>query len=390
MPSRFWSFGSRRGRFACAAASAVAVCLLSVGCGSTGTGAAAESVSAPRETADIRTIADRAEPFQRLGYRLSWTIGDTGGERTRTRMLTVGDDLLLVHDVRNNLTAREISNGRSRWVANLGEPLNRFLGNLRIGDRVVASSESELLILDANTGQLRDRQRLAVLSNTAPALADGYMLVFGSARGEVFGHDLRVGLKRWGFALSDRIRGNPVMVGRIAGAIAESGEVLLVNPANGDAVSSLGRIFGGVDNHPVSDGVNLYIASTDQSIYAFGGTTGEMLWRVRTQSRLVAQPTLHNGVLYQDVPNEGLVAIATGNGQRRWANPDVDGSVIAVRNGDLVVWNGSEAMLIDPSTGDVLDRVAVPGVRKIITNGFEDGELIVLSGNSGLARFVSR
>jgi outer membrane protein assembly factor BamB len=214
--------------------------------------------------------------------------------------------------------------------------------------------------------------------------------VFGTARGEVFGHDIRVGLKRWGFALSDRIRGNPVMVGRIAGAVAESGDVLLVNPENGEAISSLGSIYGGLANNPISDGVNMYIASTDQSVYAFGGTTGELLWRVRTQSRLTAQPALHEGVLYQQVPNEGLVAIDTGDGQRRWANPDIDGSVIAVRNGDLVVWNGSEAMLVDTESGDVFDRVEVPGVRQIITNGFEDGELIVLTGNSGLARFVSR
>lgn len=394
MPSRFWSFGSRRGRFVVAAASAAAFSMLSIGCaGSTGS-SGASSVSGESSSTSVqlesRTVTQRAEPFQKLGYRLNWTIGETGGEGTRTRMLDLADDLLLVHDVRNNLTARQLSNGRTLWVANLGEPLNKFLGNLRVGDRIVASGESEVLILNAKTGQLEDRQRLAVLANTAPALADGYMLVFGSPRGEVFGHDIRIGLKRWGFALNQRVRGNPVMIGRIAGVVAESGQVLLVNPVNGEAITGLKQIYGGVVNNPISDGVNMYIASTDQSIYAFGSTTGDLLWRVRTQSRLEAQPTVHDGVLYQFVPDEGLVAITTSNGTRRWANPEAQGTVVAVRNGDLVVWTGSQGLLVDVASGDVLERVDLPGVREIIADGFVDGDLIVLSGQSALARFSSR
>lgn len=391
MPSRFWSFGSRRGRFATAVASAAAFSMLSIGCaGSSSTGSGSGEPVTPSSRAESRSVTEQAAPFQKLGYRLSWTIGDAADTGTRTKMLDVADDLLLVHDARNNLTARQLSTGRTLWVANLGEPLSKFIGNLRIGDRIVASSESEVLILDAETGQLEDRQRLAVLSNTAPAIANGNMLVFGTARGEVFGHDLRVGLKRWGFALNQRIRGNPIMIGSITGAVAESGQVLLVNPTNGTAVTGLKQIYGGVVNNPVTDGINMYIASTDQSIYAFGSTTGELLWRVRTQSRLEAQPTVHDGVLYQYVPSEGLVAISTVSGERLWANPDAEGTVVAVRNEELVVWGGSEALLVDPSSGDVIERVNLPGVRKVISDGFVDGDLIVLSGNSALARFTSR
>lgn len=390
MPSRVWTFGSRRGRFMLAAASAAAVSMMSVGCASTSSNGASAGSAAPESGPVTGSIAERAEPFRKLGYRMSWAIGDVGGERSRTRMVDIGDDLLLVHDASNNLTAREMSNGETRWAVNLGDPLNRFLGNLRVGERIVSTSESELLILDASTGRLDDRQRLAVLSNTPPAIADGYMLVFGSAKGEVFGHDLRIGLKRWGFALNQRIRGEPVMIGRIAGAVAESGQVLLVNPVNGEAIAPLGQIYGGLDNNPVTDGVNMYVASTDQSIYAFGSTTGELLWRVRTQSRLTAQPTVHESVLYQYVPSEGLLAISTGSGERLWANDDVDGSVIAMRKGNLVVWNGSHAMLVDPASGDLRERIELPGVRDLVPNGFVDGELIAVSGSSSLARYTSR
>jgi len=85
-----------------------------------------------------------------------------------------------------------------------------------------------------------------------------------------------------------------------------------------------------------------------------------------------------------------MLAIATRNGSRQWANPEVDGEVIAIRRGNLLVWNGSEAMLVDPATGDVRERVALPGVRLIRTKGFVDGELIVVFGSSALSRFVSR
>ncbi len=389
MPSRVWTFGSRSGCFNAVIAGGAALSMFLTGCASSGSGASSPT-SPSSDRGVVGSIPERAAPFLELGYRLNWAIGDTDTPTSRAKMIDVADDLVLVHDQGNSITAREISNGEARWGANLGTPLTKFIGNLRIGDRIVSASESELLILDADTGRLDDRQRLAVLSNTAPAIADGYMLVFGTATGEVFGHDIRVGLKRWGFALNQRIKGKPIMIGQIAGAVAESGQVLLVNPANGDAVAPLQQIYGGVENNPVTDGVNMYIASSDQSIYAFESTTGQLLWRVRTQSRLEAQPTVHEGVLYQYVPSEGLVAVDTRSGTRLWANPDVAGTVIAQRKGELLVWDGTDAVLVDPASGDERERVALPGVRKIIANGFVDGELIVLSGNAALARFSSR
>lgn len=389
MPSRAWTFGRRGGRTNLIAIGALSVATLLGGCSTNGARVSDESVTSA-ERIPTRTVTQQAEPFRTLGYSLSWSIGDVGGSASRTRMLDVADDLILVHDVSNNLVARELSNGQSRWAANLGNPLTKFVGNVRINDRIIAASETELLILDTATGRLDDRQRLAVLANTAPAVANDYMLIFGTATGEVFGHDLRNGFRRWGFALNQRLRGKPVIIGQVAGAVAESGQVLIVNPLNGEAVSRLGQIYGGLDNNPVSDGRNMYIASVDQSIYAYSGSTGELLWRVRTQSRLAAQPTVHDGTLYQYVPGEGMLAIATRNGSRQWENPEVDGEVIAIRRGNLVVWNGSEAMLVDPATGDVRERVALPGVRLIRTKGFVDGELVVVFGSSSLSRFVSR
>lgn len=389
MPSRVWTFGSRRGRFTLASASCAALSMIMTGCASSSGTTASVADTAPRAADGMGSVADQAAPFQALGYRLNWTVGGTDRPNSRIDMVDIFDDIVLTHDEGNSVIARELSSGAARWSANLGNPLIKFVGNVRLGDRVFASSESEVLILDVDTGALEDRQRLAVLSNTAPAVADEYMLVFGTARGEVFGHDTRVGLKRWGFALNQRVNGAPVMIGRIAGAVAESGQVLLVNPINGAAIAPVQRIYGGVANRPVSDGVNMYIASTDQSIYAFESTTGQLMWRVRTQSRLEAQPTLHNGTLYQYVPSEGMLAINTRTGQRLWTNADVDGEVIAVRKGNLVVFNGSEGMLVDPASGDVRERVALPGVREIAVNGFVDGELVVVSGNAGLARFSS-
>lgn len=388
MPSRVWMFGSRGHRPRFAAIGLAGSLALLGGCASGGSGTASpERRSTP---ADTSSIEQQATPFMALGYSLTWALGDTQGDNSRIKMLDIGGDLILAHDRNNNLTAREIRNGEVRWATNLGNRLTKFVGNVRLGDRIVSASEAELLILDASTGRLDDRQRLGVLSNTAPVVANGYMLVFGAANGEVFGHDLRVGFKRWGFQLNERVRAEPVRVGQFVGAVAESGQVLLVNPLNGESVSRVGQIYGGMDTNPISDGRVMYVASADQSIYAFAGSTGELLWRVRTQSRLESQPAVHDGTLYVHVPDEGMLAVATRDGRRLWANRDISGEVIAVRRGNLLVWNGSEAMLVDPSTGDLRERVALPGVRQIIANGFVDGDLIVLRGNSALSRFISR
>lgn len=390
MPSRVWTFRRCRGRLTTVSTGCAALSMLLSGCASSNSTVQTPPAESPVAGEIVSSsVSERAEPFQKLGYRLNWTIGDTTERNSRVKMIDIFDDLVLTQNEGNSVVARDFASGQIRWSVNLGNPLTKFNGNVRLGDRIVASSESELLILDAETGNLEDRQRLAVLSNTAPAVADQYMLVFGTARGEVFGHDTRIGLKRWGFALNDRVNGDPVLIGRIAGVVAESGQVLLVNPITGEAIAPLQQIYGGVVNDPVSDGVNMYIASTDQSIYAFESTTGELRWRVRTQSPLEAQPTVYDGALYQYVPSEGMIAVNTSTGRRIWANDEADGTVIAVRKGNLVVFNGSEMMLLDPASGDIRERVAVPGVRKIAIDGFVDGNLVVLSGNGALARFSS-
>jgi outer membrane protein assembly factor BamB len=138
------------------------------------------------------------------------------------------------------------------------------------------------------------------------------------------------GVSAWAFTSIGSFDTDLVRVGPYVGAVSQGGDVLVLTP-RGDLVGRA-RVFGRVDSRPVSDGQSIFVASRDQSIWAFA-STGATLWRHRTPNAITAQPTAHEGVIYCHLRDEGMTALNAATGEVLWQNPAAkgNGTMIAIQ-----------------------------------------------------------
>jgi hypothetical protein len=178
-----------------------------------------------------------------------------------------------------------------------------------------------------------------------------------------------------------------VVVGDVVAAVSQAGDVLFLT--GGGSLAGRARIYEGLDTNPVTDNGLLFIAGRDRSVWGFDGT-GYNIWRHRTSSPLLTQPTAHNGVLYVDIPGNGLTAFEENTGRIIWKAPNVNGVVIAARNGKLLVRHGNTITMIDPARGDILERISTPGIAKITFDKFDDGRMYLVNEHSNVAKMIPR
>lgn len=326
------------------------------------------------------------DAYAKLGYRVDWTgfaVMSRGG--TASHFL-VQDDLCFVLESGSLVTAIETSNGAMRWSEELATPLTRFVGLARQGNQLLVSSEADLYFCDTETGTVHTRQDLGNIVNTPPVLV-GNIAVFGTVGSGLMGHLMVHGVSMWGYTMNGTIDQSLAVVGGAIGCVSRAGEVVFVDGATGSLIMQT-RIFDGTSVPPASSDSLMFIASEDQSLYAFSPMSPSPAWRYRSDRPLRERPVFHNGTLYCTIPGLGLTAFAE-DGRVMWSSPKVTGHVVGVSGGRLVVWNGSSAFLVDPARGDVRDEASVPGVRHLVADRFVDGSLYAVS-DLGVVRKLVR
>ncbi|MFH1370816.1 MAG: PQQ-binding-like beta-propeller repeat protein [Planctomycetota bacterium] len=70
------------------------------------------------------------------------------------------------------------------------------------------------------------------------------------------------------------------------------------------------------------DSTSLYVACSDTNIYRLDLTSGKLLWKYQTQAILDASPISGDKVVYQHIPNSGLIALDKQTGKLLWQLPD--------------------------------------------------------------------
>jgi hypothetical protein len=222
--------------------------------------------------------------------------------------------------------------------------------------------------------------------NTAPVTI-GHLAIYGCSTGEVQAHVVGRGVKAWGFDLQGSIDADPVRMGESVGAVSQAGEVVFLTDKG--AVLGRNKIFQGLATNPVANDTTMYVAGLDQSVWAFD-FTGALAWRYRTSVPLKDQPTLHADTLYVNVPGQGLTALNAADGHVRWISKSAAGTVIAVRNKQLIAWDGTSAYTIDPDRGDVYDKVELQNIQFIKLDAFDNGNAYAVDGRGVVSKFVPR
>lgn len=348
-------------------------------------GGCANSAPARPDAPDYAVDDIREDPFYKSGLRLVWRAYPQVGTRERPLFLEPVGDALTFQDTGNTLSLIEDTTGRIRWTASLGRPLEKFVGTTRRGGSIIAASESELQFLDIQNGQLVDRQRLAVLANTKPVLVSG-VAVMGSTTGEVFGHDLSVGVRRWGVALDGPIITPVVPVGgRDVALVSAGGEVIILNALEGVSSGRRTTLFDGVSTSVVADNGQIYIAGLDQSVWAYNIETGRRVWRHRTESRLDQQPLVSDGVVVVYAEREGLLGLDARSGDVLWTQSDAPGHAVAARGSAVYIWNGTTLRVVSLRDGSVRSQVELPGIVQFVDG--ENGILYVVDVAGVVSKF---
>lgn len=344
---------------------------------------ASKSTSSAPSTGSATTERDGPAA---VGLRLEWTGYAPVVRGGRLTAFTVLGDAIAVEDTHAVCSLLSVAGGDVRWSTPLGDPTTRFVGNVRSGSRIVACSESEVFLLDTLTGSIVGRQRLERVATTAPAQI-GDLLIFGGTGPVLFAHALSSGYAAWTYGVRGPVESPPIALHDSAvAAVTRTGDVLIIDAPNGSAVTRA-RIFDGPGGDIAGSDTTAYIASRDQSVYAFREGDSRPMWRTRTDSPLTGDTAVHQGRVFTVVPSRGLSAFDAATGKPLWAAGTVQGSVVGVRNDRLLTWDGREAALLDVTTGEVVGRTALPGVDRLVPDRFEMSSVYALTPAGEIRKF---
>ncbi len=336
------------------------------------------------------------EDWRSMGYSLNW-VGypfPAVADKNAVKFIDVGKNSIAVQEKGSVVTLLEAGNGQVRWTNQVATGLTNFVGlNLaeglasNSGGSVLALSESEAFVLAASSGSMISRERLPRVATTSGVVMNG-SVIFGSATGEVVSHKLGTGLKAWGFLAQGTMRTDPVAIGESACFVSQAGDVVFLDSFAGRLVGR-NRVYGGLESKPFTDGNAVYIASTDQSVWAFG-PTGQTMWRYRTPQRLTAQPVVIEGTLYIEVPGDGLTALDAETGSVRWNNTNVGGTVVGVRKSRVMVFENGTLTALEAKKGAVVSSIQTPGITRIIAEKPVDGDLYAVTETNLIVKFAAR
>lgn len=358
---------------------------------SSSTDAMGDTAASPASSAAASNGRDTTEdPFSDLGYRRVWKGYAVVEDGSSLEFLHAFDDILIAQTSTNLVTALDADSASIRWREDIASDLDLFLGHFRLGDQLLAVSETELLKHDIRTGEFIESIRLTELASSEPVIS-GNVMAYGTSRGNIVGQSVDTGFKQWWIPMNDTIDARPAIVGEgdIA-AVSDRGGFVIIDSASGRVFGRQQTIHDGIDNRPVGDEEAVYIASRDQSVWAFDVVSGEQLWRDRTPRPITAQPALIDDTLYVPREDTGLTAYNKRTGEIRWKAGDVDGEVIGIVNDRLFVWNGSVASLVDPESGDVINSRMLPPADTLLLDSFEDGNLYLAWDDGSIEKYVPR
>jgi len=352
------------------------------GCSTSSSSARTNSQAAPAGDWTINH-ADWSE----MGYQWQWTGSPPLQPGALIDHATAYDDLLVFQGSGSTLSVLESNTGKVRWSRQIDRPSTRFQESVLIGDTLYTASDTELWELDIRNGNTIDRDSLGTLVNTSPLIIDN-LAIFGTLSGELFAWQMENDFKLWNYKFDGPIHVPAIAVndGYIA-AISENGDIRTLETVNAHSGMSA-RIAGGTEAKLLTDEYGLYIASKDQSIYAYDLTDGFRFWRKRSSAPITVQHTLHEGVIYATTEDHGLMAIDSATGDTIWKTGTVGGWVLSVLDGkELIVWSGYELLAIDKDRGDIIARMPLTQIAGIRTNSIDDGDLYVITLEGTVAKF---
>ncbi|MBK4215200.1 PQQ-binding-like beta-propeller repeat protein [Paracoccus caeni] len=316
--------------------------------GPAGVSSTALSLAAPQANAEWTHRAGNAahQPGHvalGAGTNRIWTanIGQGNGKRHRISAdPVVGGGLIFTMDSRARVTATS-PNGGTAWASDVTPPLERTDsasgGGLAYeGGRVyVTTGFGELVALDARSGGILWRQRVAAPISGAPAVQNG--VVYVTARNNI----------GWAVRASDgkvmwQTSGNPSPAGVMGVSVpAVQGNTVVFAFSSGELLAA-----------NTSDGM------TNWTAQIAGTRPGRAYTVIRD---VTGDPVISGGLVYGGTSSGRINAVELESGIERWSSRDGANSPTVVAGGSVFAVNDqAELIRLDAATGGVIWRVALP------------------------------
>ncbi|MBE9604414.1 PQQ-binding-like beta-propeller repeat protein [Acetobacteraceae bacterium H6797] len=333
-----------------------------------------------------------------LGPNLSeaWSASIGEGSAYRSRITSgpiIANGLVITSDASNVISAYDLARGDRRWRFDTSpddEDGGSIGGGCAVeGDTVyVVSGQAEVLALNIADGKPRWRQRIPATGRGAPAIAGG-KLIFATIDNQVIAVSATDGKKLWSYQ-GQRVPTvplglpTPAIVEDMAVAGLPSGELVLLRVSDGrvvwtESVAGAGRAGSLTD----ISGIHALPVVADGRVFAIGmgGTSiavdlrsGRRLWE-REMGGTVT-PAVAGDWIFAVTDGALITAVGRDDGRFRWVTALNDGltekereerrgtryAAPVLAGGRLIVaGDKSEALIIDPATGGLLQRMKLPG-----------------------------
>ena len=281
----------------------------------------------------------------------------------------------------------------------------------------VGIGDTACLMLDARSGSELGQTRYQHIPVT-PSIRSGTDLIFGSRAGQLVWLGFRdeqipsrVEIKP-GDALQKETRISAVhtfayeeqahqLKGSIQAKPVVAGDMIVACSTAGH-ISSFSRLSrnrawmvelpGGIVATPATDGEQLFVACRDQYLRCIDVRKGRTKWKWFCESPLENPPLLAGDLVMLQVPDLGLVALASGDQggltrEPKWISK-VPGNPVTRLDEGVVVWDQatSTLSLVDDATGIVRESRAMPGVNGVQASAALHGDLYLMSSDGRVQR----
>ena len=397
------SFDMKFLRHAAAPAMLLVVCGLALICGCKSSSRENESSSAGGATVTIAPPAPVVAAVEQshvigpaaareIDYRVAWQHIGAG---SAINIFTVQGDSVFYLDKQNYLTRIKMADGNRLWRSQVVDPIEEVYGVAFPGDRVYVISGGSVYVLDSNTGSQLQRQKLLQIANTEANVFNQF-LIYGSRNGQVIWHQRLVGQHSRGYQIAPTMTVAPVSRNNVIGAVGTNGSVFVLD-ANTATQYWSKMLLAPVTCRPAIGDAALYVAGTDQYLWAFELGTGRNLWKVLHESPLVDSPVVIGERLYQQVPRFGLHCYAAlppddPGGELLWKANGVNGNVLLERRSELITWDqrARQMAIVNAERGAVIKTLNLPAVTRMAVGGENGDEIYGANDDGRVVRLVPR
>jgi len=303
--------------------------------------------------------------------------------RNQVARWTLSENELFALTTTSTVHAMNAETGKTRWIAQVGNPNYPSDGPVTNSNRVALLNGSTLYLLDRGDGHVLWTREVGDAAVTAPVLSETFAYVaLTSGRIEGFPLDSPTG-DSWQYQSVGRIFHSPAATGQFVAWPTDRGYLYV---GNADQRRVFFRIETAEDiiAAPAEWGSLFFVASLDGCLYCYDGLTGNQRWRYSTGLPIISKPVVVDNKVFVASEMPALHAVDATTGNRLWT---VEGAVKFVAQGAQHLYAADRygnLLIVDKETGGIAGQLSTgDGVFPIVN---EQSDRIFLVSDTGLVQ----